>query len=131
MTALDVYEADARALALARINLAAFAARAAIAFHWHDVTRGLLHPCDFIVSNPPFHALDATGRPDIGRAFIAAAAQALRPGGRLLLVANRHLPYEAELAARFTDVRTLAQQQGFKVVSARRANDPAPAPGAR
>jgi 16S rRNA (guanine1207-N2)-methyltransferase len=122
VTALDVYEADARALDLARINLAAWAGRATIALHWHDVTRGLLQPCDFVVTNPPFHAQDASGRPDIGRAFIAAAAHGLRPGGRLLLVANRHLPYESELASHFDDVRVLAQQQGFKVVAARRGS---------
>ena len=62
--------------------------------------------------------MDAADRPDIGRAFIAAAAEALRPGGRLLLVANRHLPYEAVLDAHFGSVRTLAQQQGFKVIEA-------------
>jgi 16S rRNA (guanine1207-N2)-methyltransferase len=118
VTALDLYEADARALALARSNLARFAGRAAIDFHWHDVTAGLPRPCDFIVSNPPFHAQGRADRPDIGRAFIAAAAQALRPGGRLLLVANRHLPYESELNARFDGTRVLAQVAGFKVLMA-------------
>ena len=34
-------------------------------------------------------------RPDVGRRFIAVAAESLKPGGRLYLVANRHLPYEA------------------------------------
>jgi 16S rRNA (guanine1207-N2)-methyltransferase len=118
VTALDLYEADARALALARINLAGFASRAAIDFHWHDVTAGLPQPCDFIVSNPPFHAQGRADRPDIGRAFIAAAARALRPGGRLLLVANRHLPYESELDARFGQTCVLAQAAGFKVLMA-------------
>jgi len=118
VTALDVYEADARALDLARSNLAPFGARAALSFHWHDVTGGLLQPCDFVVSNPPFHALTQADRPDLGRAFIAAAAAALRPGGRLLMVANRHLPYEAELGAQFGAVRVLAQAQGFKAILA-------------
>ncbi len=129
VTALDLYEAEARALELARVNLAPFAQRAAIAFHWHDVTNGLLQPVDFIVTNPPFHGLGQADRPDLGRAFIAAAAQALRPGGRLLLVANRHLPYESELATRFNDVRILAHQQGFKVILA--SNVPVQAPPSR
>lgn len=115
---LDLYEAQARALALARRNLAAFESRARIGYHWHDVSTGLLRRYDAIVSNPPFHAQGRADRADIGRAFIAAAAQALNPGGRLWLVANRHLPYEAVLGASFGRVRTVAQQAGFKVIEA-------------
>ena len=89
-----------------------------VAFHWHDVTAGLPARCDVIVTNPPFHAQGRADRPDIGRAFIAAAADALQAGGRLWLVANRHLPYEDALGARFASVRTVAQAQGFKVIEA-------------
>ncbi|MGC4071113.1 MAG: methyltransferase [Nibricoccus sp.] len=49
------------------------------------------------------------GRKSAG-AFIAAAAEALKPGGRLWLVANRHLPYEETLGAEFGTVRTVAQE---------------------
>jgi len=73
---------------------------------------------DVIVCNPPFHALGRGDRPDIGRAFIAAAANALKPGGRLWLVANRHLPYEHALGEGFPQVETLAQNGGFKIVEA-------------
>jgi 16S rRNA (guanine1207-N2)-methyltransferase len=115
---LDLYEAELRALDLARHNLQA---HANVGFHWHDVTAGLPREYDFIVMNPPFHAQTRADRPDIGRRFIAVAAQALRPRGRLVLVANRHLPYEAELGDRFAQVRTLADAGGFKVVEAVRA----------
>lgn len=118
VTAFDAYEADARALALARTNLATCASPATLGFHWHDVTTGLPRPYDFLVSNPPFHALGRHERPELGRAFIAAAAAALKPGGRFWLVANRHLPYEAVLDANFGQVRSVAQQGGFKVVEA-------------
>lgn len=117
VTALDLFEADARALALAQRNLAV-GHGAALAFHWHDVTAGLPARYDAIVSNPPFHATARDARPDIGRDFIAAAADALRPGGRFWLVANRHLPYEQTLAARFARVTTHAQRDGFKVIEA-------------
>ena len=120
ITALDLYEADARALELARGNLAPFADRAQLGFHWHDVTTGLPSRYDVIVSNPPFHGQGRAERPDLGRAFIAAAAAALAPGGSLWLVANRHLPYEAALGSGFDQVETVAQRQGFKVVHARR-----------
>ena len=122
IAALDLYEADARALELARENLAATAPSAHIGFHWHDVTTGLPGSCyDFIVSNPPFHAQGRADRPELGQRFIEVAAQALRPGGRLYLVANRHLPYEAALAAHFGHVRVLAQQDGFKAIEAVRS----------
>jgi len=118
ISALDLYEADARALDLARRNLESEGKNVAMGFHWHDVAAGLPRQYDFIVTNPPFHAQGREERTDLGRAFIAAAADALRDGGRLLLVANRHLPYEAGLASRFEHVRTLAQEHGFKVVEA-------------
>lgn len=118
ITALDLYEAEARALELVRRNLASFAARATLGFHWHDVTTGLAQGYDVIVSNPPFHTHSRGDRPDIGRRFIAVAADALKPGGRLWLVANRHLPYEAVLTESFGSVRIVAQRHGFKIVEA-------------
>lgn len=118
---MDLYEADAGAVDLARANLAPFADRARLGFHWHDVATGLPRQFDFIVCNPPFHAQGRADRPDIGRAFLAAAAGALASGGRLWLVANRHLPYEGVLDARFASVRTVAQADGFKVLEARQA----------
>jgi 16S rRNA (guanine1207-N2)-methyltransferase len=118
ITALDLYEAEGRALELARTNLAPFAQRLVPEFRWHDVTAGLPERYDVIVSNPPFHAQGSAERPDIGRRFIAVAAEALRPGGRLWLVANRHLPYESVLDASFGSTRLVAQRDGFKVVEA-------------
>jgi 16S rRNA (guanine1207-N2)-methyltransferase len=119
VTSLDLYEADARALALADANLDD--AHVAVHCHWQDVARGVDERFDAIVCNPPFHALGRGDRPDIGRAFIAAAAAALKPGGRLWLVANRHLPYEQALGEGFAQVRTVAQDGGFKIVAAGKA----------
>ncbi len=115
---LAVFEAEARALDLARQNLGPFEPGVAIDYHWHDVTTGLPGSYDVIVTNPPFHVQRGVGRPDVGRRFIAVAAAALREGGRLWLVANRHLPYEAELAHNFASLRTVVQEHGFKIVEA-------------
>ena len=124
VASLDLYEADARALALAEANLADTARsgrNVPMHFHWRDVAAGVSERFDAIVCNPPFHALGRGDRPDIGRAFIDAAAQALNPGGRMWLVANRHLPYEQALANGFADVAIVAQQGGFKIVQATKA----------
>ncbi len=118
---LDLYEADARALALAERNLAPHAARVRLGFRWHDVAAGVPGRYDFVVANPPFHAQGRAPRPELGQAFVRAAAVALRPGGELWLVANRQLPYEQALADGFAEVRTVVQRDGFKVVAARRA----------
>jgi 16S rRNA (guanine1207-N2)-methyltransferase len=72
---------------------------------------------DAIVSTPPFHQGRAD-LPELGRAFITSAADALVPEGSLWLVANRHLPYEAILAARFLHVTGVTTQDGFKVIEA-------------
>ena len=119
--ALDLYEAEARALDLARRNLQDHGTRAELEFRWHDVTAGLPQRYDFIVSNPPFHTQSRADRPDIGRRFIAVAAESLKSGGRLWLVANRHLPYEQTLDASFGQVRVVGERDGFKVIEAIKA----------
>lgn len=122
VTALDLYEAEARALEPARLNLeqAMREHRRELDVHvqWHDVTIGVAQRYDAVVCNPPFHQGRAD-LPELGRAFIAQAARALLPHGRLLLVANRHLPYEATLAAHFEHVRMVVMQEGFKVIEAK------------
>ncbi len=118
---LDLYEADARALALAGRNLAALGTKASVGLRWHDVGGGLPRRYDFIVTNPPFHAQGRASRPELGQAFLRTAAAALRPGGALWLVANRQLPYEQTLGEGFAEVRTVAQRDGFKIIAARRA----------
>jgi 16S rRNA (guanine1207-N2)-methyltransferase len=120
ITSLHVYEAEARALELAQLNLSKHAARTAIDYRWHDVTTGLPDSYDTIVMNPPFHTGSGAENPGLGRRFIAVAAEALAPGGRLWLVANRHLPYENVLNANFGTVRIVTQRYGFKIVEAMR-----------
>lgn len=112
---LDLFEADARALVCARRNLAGHARE--IHYHWHDVTAGIAGPYDAIVMNPPFHSgqLNDVG---LGQAFILSAASALKRGGRLFLVANRQLPYEAVLEASGLAWRKTAEDPTYKIFTA-------------
>ena len=74
-------------------------------------------PYDAVIMNPPFHQGRAA-EPDLGVGFIAAAARILKPQGRLTLVANRQLPYEAALEAGFRRWATLGEAGGYKLLEA-------------
>ena len=76
-----------------------------------------------MIANPPFHQGRAA-EPDLGAAFIAAAARILTPAGRLLMVANRQLPYEATLDAAFRHWEKLAEDGAYKVMRGRAAPPP-------
>lgn len=106
---------DRRAIAAARRNVEDPRA----AFLWADVRQAGLTDLDFVVMNPPFHEQGAEDK-GLGQAFIRAAATALRKGGTLHLVANRHLPYEAILQEAFARTALVADEAGFKVYEARR-----------
>lgn len=74
---------------------------------------------DVVITNPPFHVGKATEL-ETPAQFIRDAYHALRPGGRLFLVANRTLPYEHWIQACFGAYRTALDGREFKVLSARR-----------
>jgi 16S rRNA (guanine1207-N2)-methyltransferase len=116
---LDLVEAEKLALDCARLNVVDPRAQ----FHWADATRFAAKPgYDGIVMNPPFH-VGRAAQPELGRAFIAAAARLLQPSGHLWLVANRHLPYESALGEAFRQVSSLTEDAGFKVFHATRPVD--------
>jgi 16S rRNA (guanine1207-N2)-methyltransferase len=74
---------------------------------------------DWIVSNPPFHRGVAT-RHDIARDFFVQARHVLGRQGKILLVCNRHLPYEGWLKEQFSAVDTLHSTNEFRVLCASR-----------
>ena len=89
-------------------------------FHWEDVVHWQPpHRLDAVVMNPPFHQGRAA-EPQIGQAFVAAAARLLRPRGDLYMVANRHLPYEQELKKQFGEVAEIGGDARFKLFHAAR-----------
>lgn len=113
---MHLVEADATALDCARENVPDDRAQ----FHWADATTWISPVrLDMVIMNPPFH-VGRAAEPDLGRAFIAAAAAALAPNGQLWLVANRQLPYEAALAAHFAHVVEAGGDKRFKILHAQR-----------
>ena len=114
VTSLRLIDLDRRAIDAARKNVTDARAR----FEWADArTLEGAGDLDFIVTNPPFHDGGAEDR-RLGQAFIQKAAAMLGKGGVLWLVANRHLPYEADLNAAFKRVTKVADAGGYKVYEA-------------
>ena len=120
VTELHLYEADYASLEAARQNLRDGHA-CKPSFFWCDLLQETLDykNYDLVVMNPPFHQ-GRRAEPDIGQRLIAVASNALVRRGRLLMVANRHLPYEAVLKRNFARVDVLADADGFKVFEAQK-----------
>lgn len=117
---LHLIEADATSLDCARRNVTDPRAQ----FHWADaLTFKLAEPVNGVVMNPPFH-LGRAADPSLGAGFIRAAAGLLTGAGRLWMVANRHLPYEAALRDSFADVAELGGDTRFKILTATGARKP-------
>ncbi|QPC89114.1 class I SAM-dependent methyltransferase [Mesorhizobium sp. INR15] len=118
--ALDLHEADFASLEAAKANLAATSPSVAKSFFWTDLlSEPVEKRYDAIVMNPPFHRSRAA-EPEIGAGMIRSVAKALKPGGRLFMVANRQLPYEPVLSAAFSSHAELARDGMFKVFATRR-----------
>lgn len=113
---LHLVEDDAEALECARANVTDPRA----VFHWADATRWTAPaPLDTILMNPPFHQ-GRKGAPDLGQAFITNAARNLKTSGQLILVANRHLPYEDTMGRLFVKSGEIGGDRRFKVLHGQR-----------
>lgn len=74
---------------------------------------------DLVVTNPPIHAGVSTDN-RLGMRLLDTVRDRLNPGGRLVLVANRHLPYENWLSTHFSSHGQLAVNENFKVLMAKK-----------
>lgn len=86
-----------------------------------DVTEGVAgQQFDLVLSNPPFHhGVDvATGT---AQQIVREAREVLRPGGRLVIVANRFLPYHRTIADVFGAVRIVSETSRYYVLEGVRA----------
>ncbi|MEU9561462.1 methyltransferase [Streptomyces sp. NPDC048161] len=72
---------------------------------------------DLVLNNPPFHSHQAT-TDATARAMFQGARAALRPGGELWVVGNRHLGYHTRLRRIFGNCVTVAGDPKFVVLRA-------------
>lgn len=116
ISSISLYEAGFSACETARHNMATLAPDMEATVVWCDLLNEKIgRRYDVIVMNPPFHQGRAA-EPSIGEGMIRAASLALKPGGRLFLVANRPLPYEPVLAAGFARSGELCRDERYKVL---------------
>lgn len=117
---IDLYEADHAALQAARKNVDHLCPHLPTRYHWLDLAREEVKArYDLVVMNPPFHEGHAA-EPGLGKAMIGKAAEVLRSGGELLLVANRGLPYEPVLKELFRSSGETARNARYKVLWAKK-----------
>jgi len=117
--AIDLFEADFASVEAAKANLAGIEGPAIRCF-WHDLSaEPVADHYDSIVMNPPFHT-ERRAEPQLGQTMVKKALAALKPGGRLFMVANRQLAYEQTLAEAASDFRRIVEDRSFKVIEARR-----------
>jgi 16S rRNA (guanine1207-N2)-methyltransferase len=113
---IALFEAHHASLEAAKSNLARLAPDMPATFHWQDlIGEKASGDFDTIIMNPPFHQGRAAD-PNIGNAIIRNAHNALHRGGKLYLVANRALPYEATLTASFYKSGEIARNNYYKVL---------------
>ncbi|MFF3394111.1 methyltransferase [Streptomyces sp. NPDC002669] len=72
---------------------------------------------DLVLNNPPFHSHQAT-TDATARTMFHGARAALRPGGELWVVGNRHLGYHTQLRRVFGNCATVAGNPKFVVLRA-------------
>lgn len=72
---------------------------------------------DTVLNNPPFHSHQATTDATAWRMF-TGAMRALRPGGELWVVGNRHLGYHLKLRKLFGNSQLVASDPKFVVLKA-------------
>jgi 16S rRNA (guanine1207-N2)-methyltransferase len=72
---------------------------------------------DWILSNPPFHR-GVDNDLDIAADFFNRAGTFLKADGKIVVVFNRHLPYERWARDRFRSVHRLTQNRNYTVIQA-------------
>ena len=107
-----------QAVASARATFAANAADRTARFEVGDGMAGAAPgSVDLVLNNPPFHSYQASSDGTAWRMF-TQAREALRPGGELWVVCNRHLDHHLKLKRVFGGCDVVASDRKFTVLRA-------------
>lgn len=115
---LTAAEGDHRAVEALRKNLLALGLAGRSSAAWWDAAEPAPVAAELVLCNPPCHR-DAGKAVDLGPARSIFRQLPRCCTGQALIVANRQLPYERELAS-VGVCECVAQEQGFKVLRWRR-----------
>ena len=107
-------DVSARATLSARETLAANGYPDAPITHACGATTVETATHDIVIANPPFHQGHGLHF-EVAKVFIEEAARVLKAGGRLYLVANAFLNYEAWLGKHFARVQQVWNNRRFRV----------------
>ncbi|MEH6346789.1 MAG: methyltransferase [Bermanella sp.] len=87
-------------------------------FHWNDgLDQENNQKYDLILCNPPFHEEHTVGD-HISKRLFKDAKQQLKSSGKLIVVGNRHLGYHVSLKTYFKNVKQIAANGKFILLSA-------------
>lgn len=96
----------------------AFGHQRSAEFFTTDCLKGVTpSSCDLILNNPPFHQHNVVGD-FIALQMFREAKQALRKGGELWVIGNRHLGYHNRLKKLFGNCETIASNKKFVILKA-------------
>ncbi|HEX7976681.1 MAG TPA: class I SAM-dependent methyltransferase [Anaerolineales bacterium] len=111
----DLVDASLLAVASARENLRLHGVANAEALPSDGLRAVEGRRYDLVLTNPPFH-VGKEVEYGVTQGFIRQAWQALEPGGHMLLVANRFIPYERVMQPVFTGVERVAETGKFHLL---------------
>lgn len=118
--ALAFVDESAGAVASAQENWKQMYPDRTASFHHQDcLLPAVQSPVDLILCNPPFHEKFHLSSMTAQRMF-EQSRHALRPGGRLLVVGNRHLNWRNSLERLFGRCQQIAQNKKFVLHMAQR-----------
>ncbi len=112
---VELIDSDLEAIACTQRNLQQAGLLRASAYPSDGIPAQKTAVYDWVLTNPPFHAGQQQAY-HMALAFIAQSQRALVDGGRLLLVANRFLPYDKAMRQVFSAVHILAQDNRYHLL---------------